>query len=480
MYAVPSPLVGGGGYFQQEEIGVEGETAAAGKKVALVNLGCAKNLVDAEVMLGKLYEQGYELTLDPTQAHYLIVNTCGFIQSAKEESIEHILAMAELKTQDASKKLVVTGCLAQRYGGELLQSMPEIDVLVGTGDFQHIPEVLVQLHAPLPQREYLSNDVYLYQEHDARIQTTPGHTAYIKIAEGCNHLCTFCIIPKMRGRLKSRHINSILTEARLLGQGGVREAILVAQDSTEYGADIGLRQGLAQLLHRLNTEAVELDWLRVLYLYPSMMRPALLDVYAQGGRLCAYFDMPMQHASDRLLRAMKRGYTQRTLYRLLDDIRQRMPEATIRSTFIVGFPGETPADVEALLAFLERAQLDRVGVFTYSREEGTPSYAMAGQVPAREAARRRREVMALQQEIALRKHQTFVGRQLWALVEEDASDTQAAVGRLASQAPEIDGVVSIVGPVHSGELVLVEITAADAYDFTARVVGPGACEPTCG
>jgi len=451
---------------------VEVYATAVGKKVALVNLGCAKNLVDAEVMLGKLYEQGYELTLDPTQADYLIVNTCGFIQSAKEESIEHILEMAHIKAQDATKKLVVTGCLAQRYGGALLQEMPEIDALVGTGDFQHLPQILVQLHTPLPQREYLSNDVYLYQENDARIQTTPGHTAYIKIAEGCNHLCTFCIIPKMRGRLKSRSIESILAEARLLGQGGVREAILVAQDSTEYGADRGLRQGLAQLLTRLSEEAIELDWLRVLYLYPSMIRSTLLDVYAQQERLCKYFDMPMQHASDRLLRTMKRGYTQRTLCRLLDDIRQRMPEATIRSTFIVGFPGETPADVETLLQFLEHAQLDRVGVFTYSREEGTPSYALSDQVPAREAARRRREVMALQQEISWRKHQALVGQQLWAIVDEDATETQPAVGRLASQAPEIDGVVSIDGPVTSGELVLVEITKAEAYDFTARVVQP--------
>jgi ribosomal protein S12 methylthiotransferase len=449
-----------------------GRRDSGGQKVALVNLGCAKNLVDAEVMLGKLYEQGYELTLDPTQADYLIVNTCGFIQSAKEESIEHILEMAHIKAQDATKKLVVTGCLAQRYGGALLQEMPEIDALVGTGDFQHLPQILVQLHAPLPQREYLSNDVYLYQENDARIQTTPGHTAYIKIAEGCNHLCTFCIIPKMRGRLKSRSIESILAEARRLGQGGVRETILVAQDSTEYGADRGLRQGLAQLLTRLSEEAIELDWFRVLYLYPSMIRPPLLDVYAQQERLCKYFDMPMQHASDRLLRTMKRGYTQRTLCRLLDGIRQRMPEATIRSTFIVGFPGETPADVETLLQFLEQAQLDRVGVFTYSREEGTPSYALSDQVPAREAARRRREVMALQQEISWRKHQALVGQQLWAMVDEDATETQPAVGRLASQAPEIDGVVSIDGPVTSGELILVEITKAEAYDFMARVVQP--------
>lgn len=446
------------------------ETHAVGKKVALVNLGCAKNLVDAEVMLGKLHAQGYELTLDPTQADYLIVNTCGFIQSAKEESIDNILEMAAIKALDSTKKLVVTGCLAQRYGSELLHEMPEIDVLVGTGDFQHLPEVLVQLHAPLPQREYLSQDVYLYQENDARIQTTPGHTTYIKIAEGCNHLCTFCIIPKMRGRLKSRGIDSIVTEARRLGQNGVREAILVAQDSTEYGADIGLRQGLAQLLMRLGEEAVELDWLRVLYLYPSMIRPTLLDAYARQPRICPYFDMPMQHASDHLLRAMKRGYTQRTLYRLLDDIRQRLPEATIRSTFIVGFPGETPADVDELLQFLERAQLDRVGVFTYSHEEGTPSYSMPGRVPVREAARRRRAVMALQQEISQRKHQALVGRQLWALVDEDATETQDAVGRLASQAPEIDGSVTIQGEVSSGDLVLVEITAAQAYDFTARVV----------
>lgn len=443
---------------------------ALGKKVALVSLGCPKNLLDSEVMLGKLFAQGYELTVDPVAADYLIVNTCGFIQSAKEESIEHILEMAELKARYPGKKLVVAGCLAQRYGSGLFQDLPEIDALVGTGHFQEMPQVLVQLQTPLPQRTYLSDNVYLYQETDTRLQTTPSHIAYVKIAEGCNHLCTFCIIPKMRGRLKSRTVDSIVAEARQLGQAGVREVICIAQDSTEYGLDIGLRHGLAHLLTRLSNEVRELDWVRVLYLYPSMIRPSLLDVYAQQERLCQYFDMPMQHVSDRLLRAMKRGYTQRTLYRLLDEIRQRMPEAAIRTTFIVGFPGETPADVEALLQFLERARLDRVGVFTYSREEGTPAYAMSDQVPAREAARRRREVMALQQEISWQKHQAMVGRQMWALIDEEATEARPAVGRLSSQAPDIDGVVYVEGPVASGDLVRVEITTAEAYDFTARVV----------
>ncbi len=445
-------------------------TALDGKKVALVSLGCPKNLLDSEVMLGKLFEDGYELTLDPIDANYLIVNTCGFIQSAKEESIEHILEMAEIKTQYGGKKLIVAGCLAQRYGSELRREIPEVDVLVGTGHFQQMPEVLVQLETPVPQREYLSDNVYLYQESDTRIQTTPSHTAYLKIAEGCNHLCTFCIIPKMRGRLKSRTIDSILAEARQLDQAGVRELILIAQDSTEYGIDIGLRQGLADLLKRLSDEVTACEWLRVLYLYPSMIRPALLKVYAQQDRICPYFDMPMQHVSDRLLRSMKRGYRQRTLYRLIDEIREHMPDATIRSTFIVGFPGETPNDVDELLRFLERAQLDRVGVFTYSREEGTPSYAMPDQVPVREAARRRRDVMTLQQEISRHKHQKMVGRHTWALVDTDPSEDRLAVGRLASQAPDIDGVVHIDGPVVSGDWVKVEITDADAYDFTARTV----------
>lgn len=449
---------------------------AKGKKVALVSLGCPKNLLDSEVMLGQLLAQGYELTVDPVAAEYLIVNTCGFIQSAKEESIEHILEMAELKTRYPGKKLVVAGCLAQRYGSDLLQELPEVDALVGTGHFQEMPQVLVQLQTPLPQRTYLSDNVYLYRESDARLQTTPAHTAYVKIAEGCNHLCTFCIIPQMRGRLQSRTVDSIVAEARQLGQSGVREAICIAQDSTEYGMDLGLRHGLAHLLQRLGEEAHELDWLRVLYLYPSMINPPLLDVYAQQERLCTYFDMPMQHVSDRLLRAMKRGYTQRTLYRLLDEIRQRMPEAAIRTTFIVGFPGETPADVDALLRFLERTRLDRVGVFTYSREEGTPSYAMSDQVSAREAARRRRAVMALQQEISWQKQQALLGRQMWALIDEEATEAHPAIGRLPSQAPDIDGVVHVEGCVSSGDLVRVEITAADAYDFTARLV-PSGCDP---
>lgn len=443
---------------------------SGGNKVALVSLGCPKNLLDSEVMLGKLFAQGYVLTLDPIEADYLIVNTCGFIRSAKEESIEHILDMAQIKAQYPGKKLVVAGCLAQRYGGELLTEMPEIDALVGTGNFHEMPQVLVQLHTPLPKREYLSENVYLYQESDARIQTTPAHTAYIKIAEGCNHLCTFCIIPKMRGRLKSRPIESIVAEARTLGQAGVREAILIAQDSTEYGMDIGVRHGLARLLTRLSEEVTTLDWLRVLYLYPSMIRPELLEVYASHTRICPYFDMPMQHASDRLLRVMKRGYTQRTLYRLLDDIRRRLPDAAIRSTFIVGFPGETPADVEALLRFLEQARLDRVGVFPYSREEGTPSYDLPDQVPAREAARRRREVMTLQQEISRQKHQAMLGRHAWALVDTVPTTRGPAVGRLPSQAPDIDGVVYIDGPVVSGDLVRVELLSAKAYDFTARVL----------
>jgi ribosomal protein S12 methylthiotransferase len=275
----------------------------------------------------------------------------------------------------------------------------------------------------------------------------------------------------MRGRLKSRPIESVVSEARALGRAGVREVILIAQDSTEYAADLGTRHGLAHLLARLGKEATELDWLRVLYLYPSMIRPNLLKVYAEHARICKYFDMPMQHVSDRLLRAMKRGYTQRTLYRLLDDIRQQMPDATIRSTFIVGFPGESPADVDELLRFLQHARLDRVGVFTYSREEGTPSYHLPNHVPVREAARRRREVMALQQEISWQKHQSMLGKQVWALVDEEPTDDQPAVGRLSSQAPDIDGVVYIDGPVASGELVHVEITGAKAYDFTARVIG---------
>jgi len=395
------------------------------------------------------------------------VNTCGFIQDAKEESIEHILEMAEIKAKYAGKKLVVSGCLAQRYGSELLQEMPEIDVLVGTGHFQQMPEVLVQLESPSPKREYLSDNVYLYQETDSRIQTTLPHTAYLKIAEGCNHKCTFCIIPKMRGLLNSRTVASIVAEAEQLGAAGVREAILIAQDSTEYGTDIGLRDGLTTLLAAVHDHVAALDWLRVLYLYPSMVRPSLLDVYAQHDRICKYFDMPMQHVSDRLLRSMKRGYTQKTLLRLLDGIRERMPDAAIRTTFIVGFPGETPADIEALLKFLERAQLDRVGVFTYSLEEGTPSYDLSDQVPAHEAAHRRDEIMALQQEISWRKHQALVGRQAWVLIDEAATATEPAIGRLSSQAPDIDGVVYVDGPVESGDLVQVEITSADAYDLTA-------------
>jgi ribosomal protein S12 methylthiotransferase len=441
-----------------------------GNKVALVSLGCPKNLLDSEVMLGKLFEHGYELTLDPVEADYLIVNTCGFIENAKEESIEHILEMAEIKARYGDKQLVVSGCLAQRYGSELRREMPEIDVLVGTGNFQDMPQVLVQLERPQPRREYLSDNVYLYSDTDTRVQTTLSHTAYVKIAEGCNHLCTFCIIPKMRGRLKSRTPDSIVAEAQQLVQAGVREVILIAQDSTEYGTDIGLRHGLAHVLERLSHAVPEIDWLRVLYLYPSMVRSQLLDVYAQHDRVCNYFDMPMQHASDRLLRAMKRGYTQRTLYRLLDEIRRRMPDAAIRTTFIVGFPGETPADVDTLLTFLQHARLDRVGVFTYSHEEGTPSYAMPDQVPAREAEKRRQEIMTLQQEISLQKHQALIGQHLWALIDEEGDDDRPAVGRLSSQAPDIDGVVYVDGPVLSGELVRVEITGAEAYDLTAKQV----------
>lgn len=445
-------------------------TESNGNKVALVSLGCPKNLTDSEVMLGKLFGQGYELTLDPVEADYLIVNTCGFIQSAKEESIEHILEMAEIKAQYAGKKLIVSGCLAQRYGSELLQEMPEVDAIVGTGHFQEMPQVLVQLQTSLPRRTYLSDNVYLYDEGDARIRTTPGHTAYVKIAEGCNHLCTFCIIPRMRGRLKSRPVESVVAEAQQLGRAGVRECILIAQDSTEYGTDLGLRNGLMHLLRRLCDDAVDIDWLRVMYLYPSMIGADLIDVYAQHDRVCNYFDMPMQHVSDRLLRLMKRGYTQRSLSRLVDEIRHRLPDATIRTTFIVGFPGETPADVDDLLRFLERTRLDRVGVFTYSREEGTPSYAMADQVPAREAERRRHEVMLAQQEISRQKHQALLGQKMRVLVDRDATDGDPAWGRLPGQAPEIDGVVVIEGPVVSGDLVEVEITGADAYDFTARLV----------
>jgi len=438
------------------------------RKVHLSSLGCPKNQVDAEVMLGKLVAEGYEVTLDPAAADVLIVNTCSFIQPAKEESIETILEMAGEKGRRGAK-LVVTGCLAERYGKDLVSEMPEVDAFVGTGDFLRLPEVLRDLglrddHAPLA---YVGARHVLPDARVPRILTGQPFSAYLKISEGCNHRCAFCIIPKIRGRHESRPTDDLVAEARQLGAQGVRELNLIAQDLTAYGRDLGEKSSLAALVSALS--GVDgIDWIRLLYCYPNFVTAELLDAIAESPKICRYIDMPLQHGSDRMLQAMRRERSADSLRRLIDRVRRRLPEVALRTSFIVGFPGETDEDFAALRRFVEEIEFDRVGVFRYSQEENTEAGSMPGQVPGEVKEERWHALMELQRAISRRKNAAWIGRRVPVLACGEDEEGRS-YGRTAAQAPEIDGVVFLEGAFEAGELAEVRVHSADDYDlFAAR------------
>jgi len=441
-------------------------------KVGFVSLGCAKNLVDTEVMLGALVEGGHEITASQQEAEIIVVNTCGFIDKAKEESVNTILEMAGHKSQGACRRLIVAGCLVERYRQNILQEIPEVDAVIGTNEIPDILKVCGSELSPTPVFE--PREAYLYSDEDPRVITTPSHTAYIKIAEGCDHPCTFCVIPKMRGKFRSRTAESVLKEAQKLAAQGVREINLIAQDSTMYGWDLGKKRGLAELVRDL-AELDGIEWIRFLYTYPNTIYDELLDVVAETEKVCNYIDMPLQSASRQVLKRMKRGGNRGSLERLISRIRERVPEVTLRTTLIVGFPGETETDFQELLDFVEEVQFDRLGVFAYSDEEDSESYRLEGKVAATLKKERVDRVMELQAGISKAKNQRLVDRKLPVLVEGLSSETDLLwEGRLKTQAPEIDGVVYLNAGVTSetrpGEIRTVHITGAFEYDLIGTLL----------
>jgi ribosomal protein S12 methylthiotransferase len=487
-------------------------------KIGFVSLGCPKNLVDSEVMLGMAEKDGHEITADASQADVLVVNTCAFIDRAKQESIDTILEMAELKAATAGKRLIVTGCLAERYRDELKREMPEIDAVLGTGEVERFTAVLTgdanqsgreswsgganssgNTGSPMTfyrrdpdklnssrQAEGASRQAselpvfgvdlptYLYDASTPRKRVTPGHYAYVKIAEGCDYTCAFCIIPKMRGHYRSRPIASIVTEARRLAAQGVRELLLISQDTTFYGIDRGERGGLPRLLQALN-EVEGIEWIRLLYLYPTTITAEVIDAIADLDKVVKYIDLPLQHASDAVLKRMKRPGTRRSYVRLLDNIRARIPGVALRTTFIVGFPGETAADFAELESFIDEVGFDHLGVFTYSHEEGTTAHELEDDVPAATKKKRQDRLMARQRDLVAARQQQRVGERTRLVVDGRSPEHELVVqGRLPGQAPEIDPVVYLTdcdpSAFPTGAFIDVEIVGAQDYDLVARPV----------
>jgi ribosomal protein S12 methylthiotransferase len=438
-------------------------------KVHLLSLGCPKNLVDSEMMLGALTRAGYQMTMAPEDAEVLVVNTCAFIEAAKKESIDAILAAAEIKKRAAGRRLVVAGCLSQRYGEELRELLPEVDVFVGTGNFLDLPDLLRATELPEERKVPYPGAAHLLSDAP-RITTTSFFSAYLKVSEGCNHKCAFCIIPKIRGLHESRPMASIVEEAAALAARGVREINLIAQDLTAYGRDSQPPASLANLLHAL-AGVGGIRWIRLLYCYPNFVTDELLDAVAELPQVVKYIDMPLQHADDAMLRSMRRERSGAALERLLDRIRARIPEVTLRTSFIVGFPGETDAAFERLVDFVDAQRFHRVGVFTYSREENTAAFDLPGQVPKRVMRARRARLMEAQAQVATAHNQAMLGCEVEVLVENHAPGTGARLhGRWAGQAPDIDGMVLLRGAAEPGQFVRARIERALTYDLHARVV----------
>jgi ribosomal protein S12 methylthiotransferase len=468
-------------------------------KVGMVSLGCPKNLVDSEVMLGLAQQAGHELTRDAAEADVLVVNTCAFIDPAKQESVDTILEMAQHKAHGRCQRLVVTGCLAERYRDELKAQIPEIDAVLGTGEVPAIVEALSGPAAgaapgarvvPLLRADgrpagtggagaaarAATLPTYLYDAETPRRLATPRHYAYLKVGEGCDYACAFCIIPTLRGHYRSRDPESILQEARMLAGQGVRELLLISQDTTFYGNDRGERGALAALLPRLG-DIDGLEWVRMLYLYPTTITDGVLDVMAEHPAICRYVDLPLQHAADPVLKRMKRPGTRAGYERLLDRIRTRVTGVALRTTFIVGFPGETEADVDVLCDFVAAQRFDHVGVFTYSHEEGTSAHALADDVPAEVKEARRDRVMALQQALVAERQAARVGERVRVLIDGPAAEHELVLrGRLEGQAPDIDPQVYLTdcdpATLAPGTFLDAEIVGGRGYDLLARPASP--------
>jgi ribosomal protein S12 methylthiotransferase len=420
-------------------------------------------------MLGLLNRRGYQITPNPSEADVIVINTCGFIDKAKKESADTILEMAEFKSTGQCSRLVVTGCLVERYRADILKEIPEVDAVLGTTQIESIVDVCENVEPPK-----VDNPYYLYEESSPRLLTTPGYTAYVKIAEGCDRPCSFCIIPKIRGHYRSRPLQSVLNEARFLADNGVKELVLISQETTRYGDDLGLRHGLSNLLRQL-AKIEGLHWIRFLYCFPSQIDDELLFTMREEAKVCRYMDVPLQHASGRILKSMKRGGNADSLKRLVEHIRKQVPDVTMRTSMIVGYPGETDAEFTELCRFVEQMQFDRLGTFTYSDEEGTASQLLAGKLGTRVINSRRSHLMKIQARISRQKQRDCVGKRYPLLLEGPSAETELLwQGRLESQAPRIDGVVLINdaagNPLQAGDFRTVEITQALDYDLVGRLL----------
>lgn len=444
--------------------------------IGFINLGCSKNQVDSEIMLGTLAADGFALSDDPAQADAIVINTCGFIEEAKQESIDTIIEYGALKKTGRCRVLIAAGCLAQRYQGQLLKELPELDGVVGTGEFGKIAQIVRSLLQPKrrPQRVWMSPPPYLYDELTPRLRLGNPHTAYVKIAEGCNRNCAFCAIPIMRGKQRSRSVESIVAEARQLASEGVKEINLISQDTVNYGVDSGLRHGLVRLLREL-VKVKGIRWVRPFYLYPQQVSDELIALYAGEEKIVKYIDMPFQHINDAMLQRMHRLGNKASITTLVERLRARIPGLTFRTAFIVGFPGETESAFEELSQYLEAMQFDRTSVFLYSDEEGTPAVALDGKVDRTTMEARRAELLRIQEDISLHRSRTKIGSTIEVMVDGPSEESELLLeARHEGLAPEIDGVVYLGHPETSvpgpGDFVKAEITDASAYDLVGQLI----------
>ena len=446
------------------------------QKFNIISLGCARNLVDSEVMAGVLHQNDYELVPEPETADIVLINTCGFIAAAKEESIDTILDVARLKEEGKVKKLIVAGCLSQRYPNELAKELPEVDFFIGTGEVPRIAEILKE-HEAQARRQYVGLPSYLYDHSTPRIRSTPSYTAFVKVSEGCDHKCAFCIIPQMRGPHRSRSIDSIFNEACKLTEEGVKEINLIAQDLTAYGRDRKDGTTLEGLLREL-ANVPQLHWLRLLYAYPNFLDDTLLEVIRDSEKICKYIDIPFQHISQSILQRMRRGKSGSSVREATQKLRKFIPGLTLRTSLIVGFPGETDTDFSELLDFVEEAEFERLGVFKYSPEEGTAAARMGSQVSEQVKERRWQEVMDLQSVISRKKNEGLIGTIQRVMIDDVALNSERVTGRTQGHAPEVDGVVFVESDdsrqkrvaVRPGDMIDVRITGALDYDLISETI----------
>ena len=446
------------------------------QKFSIVSLGCARNLVDSEVMAGLLRQNNFDLVEEPAGADIVLVNTCGFIDAAKAESVDTILEIGRLKEAGKVKKLIVAGCLSQRYSDELAKELPEVDFFIGTGEVPRIAEILRRHDADQSRRQFVGLPSYLYDHVTPRVLSTPSYTTYLKVSEGCDHKCAFCIIPQLRGPHRSRSIDSIIKEAELLAQGGVKEINLIAQDLTAYGRDRKDGTTLYGLLRDLD-QVRDIAWIRLLYAYPNYLDDALLTLIRESDRICSYLDIPFQHVSRAILQRMRRGKSGSAVRETVQKLRAAIPGLTLRTSLIVGFPGETAADFQELLDFVEETRFERLGVFKYSDEEGTAAAKLEIKLPAEEIERRWQEVMDLQAEISRNKNEALIGTVERVIICGADAETQQLHGRTQAHAPEVDGVVYITGAETNGcsepspgTMADVKITQALEYDLIGEII----------